>query len=461
MDKQPKGLVMRISKYVWNGALALGLCLFSLGASAKTLDQALAHAYENSPDLTSAFLSVRAAREGIRAAEGGLLPTLGAQGSIDYNQTSPSLPQDGWSDSIGISYSQTLFDNNQTGAAIQAAVARYDAAVQNARNAEQNVLLAVVQAYVNVITNRRIVEIRGESIGFVEAQGQSARDRLELGESTELDVSQADASLAQAVASHQSALNNLRDSEANYERWVGRAAGDLSARYEYGALLPSSLETAIARATSSHPALLASTAEFRAAQFGYEETLAGFGPNLSITGQVGAGGFTGDRVSTSASVSLSLSIPIYTPVRDPAVEQANINQMQTQVDGFATRDQIVEAVRQGWSGIETATAQIESATAAVAASRLALQAVVDQNELGQTTTLDVLNQRAQVASIEESLISAQAQLTIAAYSLIAATGTLSAQALGLPVQLRDTEGSVAIPAEVVSADPRDVWDGLR
>lgn len=318
---------MCVSKFVRGGAFALALCLFSSAASAQPLDQALAHAYDNSPDLASAFLSVRAAREGIRAAEGGLLPTIGAEGSIGYSQTSPSSLQDGWSDSIGISYNQTLFDNNQTGAAIQAAQARYDAAVQGARNAEQNVLLAVVQAYVNVITNRRIVEIRRESVGFVEAQVQSARDRLELGESTQLDVSQAEASLAQAIAAHEAALNNLRDSEANFQRWVGRAPADLSARYAYDFLLPASLEAAIASATSSHPALLASAAQLRAAQFGYEETLAGFGPNLSLTGQFGAGGFTGDTVATSASVSLSLSIPIYTAARELA-EPSSISASQ-------------------------------------------------------------------------------------------------------------------------------------
>ena len=117
-------------------------------------------------------------------------------------------------------------------------------------------------------------------------------------------------------------------------------------------------------------------------------------------------------------------------------------------------------MRQGWAGIQAATAQIEAATAAVAASRLALQATVDQNELGQATTLDVLDARASVASVEETLISAQSQRTIAAYSLIAAMGTLSAQQLGLPVQQRNVEGAVIVPAAAPAA-PVDAWGNLR
>lgn len=439
------------------------IALFGLASAAhgQSLTSALAYAYENNPEIASSFLSVRAARQGIIAAEGARLPTIGAEGSLGATSTWVSGGQS-WStsDSVGIGYNQTLFDNNATSAAISGAEARYDAAVYGARNTEQNVLLSVIQAYVNVVANRRIVEIRQESVGFVEAQVGSARDRLELGEGTQLEVSQAEASLAQATAAYQAAVNNLRNAEANYQRWVGRAPGSLSGGYSYASLIPGSLDAALARANTDHPALLASAAQLRAAQYGYEETLASFGPNLSVTGQVGAGGFTSGTVATQASVSLRLSVPIYTPTRDPSVEQANIGQIQTQLEGFATRDQIVEAVRQGWAGIQAATAQIEAATAAVAASRLALQATIDQNELGQATTLDVLDARASVASVEETLISAQSQRTIAAYSLVAAMGTLSAQHLGLPVQPRTVEGDVVVPVTAPAA-PADAWGDLR
>lgn len=428
-------------------------------AQAQSLTSAMAYAYENNPEIASSFLSVRAARQGIIAAEGAMLPTIGAEASIGHTWSNIAT-RHGPSDSVGLSYSQTLFDNNASSAAISGAEAQYDAAVYGAKNTEQNVLLSVIQAYVNVVANRRIVEIRQESVGFVDAQVGSARDRLELGEGTQLEVSQAEASLAQSTAAYQAAINNLRTSEANYQRWVGQAPGSLSGGYNFSSLLPGSLDAALARANSGHPALLASAAQLRAAQYGYEETLASFGPSLSLTGQVGAGGWTGGTVATDASISLRLSVPIFVPSRDPSVEQANIGQIQTQLDGFATRDQIVEAVRQGWAGVQAATAQIEAATAAVAASRLALQATIDQNELGQATTLDVLDARASVASVEETLISAQSQRTIAAYSLIAAMGTLTAQDLGLPVQPRTAEGDVVVPAAAPTA-PADAWGNLR
>lgn len=452
---------MTILKVLRAGVISV-LGLAATTVQAESLTSVLTYAYENNPQIASSFYSVRAAGQAIRSAEAGRLPTIGAEANLGANWNNVT---NSWSssDSLGLGYNQTLFNNGRSDAAIQAAQARYDAAVFGARNTEQNVLLSVVQAYVNVSTHRRIVEIRRESIGFVEAQVQSARDRLELGEATQLDVSQAEASLAQATASYQGALNNLRVSEANFQRWVGRAPEALTGGYNFGGLLPSSLESALAQANTSHPALLASGAQLRAAQFSYDETMAGFGPNLSFSGNVGASGFTGDGgIGTQASVGLRLSVPIFTPTRDPSLEQANIAQIQSQLDGFSTRDQVIESVRQGWSGLQAATAQIESATAAVAASRLALQAIVDQNELGLSTTLDVLNQRSSLASSEEGLINAQAQRTIAAYSLIAATGALNVQMLGLPVQPRTAEGELVVPAATtVAPATKDAWGNLR
>ncbi|WP_417579794.1 TolC family protein [Pelagibacterium sp.] len=435
-------------------ALASALTL-TTPAWAESLSDAMAYAYENNPQIAAAFLSVRSAQQGIRSAEGARLPSIAAEATLGASWSGLT---DDWSasDSIGLGYNQTLFDNNASDAAISAAVAQYDAAVYGAKNAEQNVLLSVAQAYVDVLTNRRVAAIRQDTVGFVAAQLQSARDRLEVGEGTQLDVSQAEASLASSRAAAAGAVNSLRVAESNYQRHVGKAPGTLNAQYGYAALLPSSLEDGLARAIQAHPALLATAAQLRAAQFGYEQTLADFGPNLSLSGSLGAGGWTGGTVQPSASISLRLSVPIYTPTRDPAVEQANIGQMQSQLEGMATRDQIVEAVRQGWAGMQAATAQIEAATAAVAAGRIALNATIEQNELGQSTTLDVLNARASVAGAEEMLISAQAQRTIAAYSLIAASGALGAEQLGLTATV-----PVAGSMTEAAAAPADAWGNLR
>jgi outer membrane protein len=460
-------LFYRVMKF---GAVALLGLTTATGAQAESLTSALAYAYENNPEIASSFVSVRSARQDVVQAGGAHLPTIGAQ--LSLNQTFTNSPEgvgpggiptggrsSNTSDSIGLNYSQNLWDNFASDAGMLAAQAAYEAQAYSAANTEQTVLLSAATSYFNVLRDRRLVQIAEENLGFVGAQLQSARDRLELGEGTELDVAQAQAAVAQATAAFQAARASLLSSEASYQLNVGRAPGSLSSGFTT-ASMPGSIDSALAAARTGHPALLASQAQVRAAAHQADQVDASFGPQLSLSAGAGVSGFTGnDGVTQQAQIGLNLSVPIFTPTRDPSVERANLARISSELQSLSTYNTLEEAIRSGWAGVQTATAQIEATTAAVAASRLALDAVIDQNELGQATTLDVLDARADLLAAEEQLVQAQAQRALASYSLLSATGRMTATSLGLPVQPRTVEGDVIVP--VAAPETRDAWSGLR
>ena len=190
-------------------ACALLLTGASLGAAhAQSISQALAAAYDHAPDLQSALLSAKATSEGIVQAKAGALPTIGA--SISGSQ-SANLVGGNWTSgqslSTGLSYNQTIYDNNRTAARVEAARAAAEVAEYQIRNTEQNVLLQVVQAYMSVLSGRDLLSLRQENISFFQAQLQSSQDRLDVGEGTRIDVAQAQARLAQGQAAYQAAVS--------------------------------------------------------------------------------------------------------------------------------------------------------------------------------------------------------------------------------------------------------------
>src|SRR5690606_15305655 len=71
----------------WTGraAFAAVMAFFPVAGYGQSLTQVLAHTYENSPTLASAFLSVRAAGQSIRQAEGAYLPSVSAQANLTAN----------------------------------------------------------------------------------------------------------------------------------------------------------------------------------------------------------------------------------------------------------------------------------------------------------------------------------------------------------------------------------------
>ena len=452
---------MLFSRSVRAGALALIFCSLPALAHAETLREALTSAYVNNPAILSALLNVKSTAENIALAKSAKLPTIGAtisgQNSYTFDGTSslgvPTV-------NVGLSYNQTIFDNFQSDADIEAARAITEASRYSLQNSEQNVFLAVVQAYMDVIRDTQLIQLRQENVTFYQAQLQSAKDRLDIGEGTKIDVSQAEARLAQGTASYQAAVASLQTSQASYERYVGHKPRNLTTTYRLGTLMPKSLDAAINEAVSSHPAILAAKAGVRAAQANSDSANAAFGPTLNFTSSIGStvlgpGSLLGPNdPSPRVSAGFSLSIPIYGGGRYGAsIRKANIEQIKSEVDALATRDQIKESVISAWSSLTNANAQIASANTAVASGELSLEGVVQSRDVGQSTTLDVLNAQSELTSIREGLIQANAAKVLASFALVAATGHLTAADLSLDVEVKTGEDYIA--------KVEDVWQELR
>ena len=89
----------------------------------------------------------------------------------------------------------------------------------------------------------------------------------------------------------------------------------------------------------------------------------------------------------------------------------------------------------------------------MAAEQLVLSGVIEQQKVGQSTTLDVLNAQQDLLNARVSLINAQHDRVIAAYTLLSSIGKLDATTIGLNVKAYD-------PTDHYKK-VRDKWGGLR
>jgi len=97
--------------------------------------------------------------------------------------------------------------------------------------------------------------------------------------------------------------------------------------------------------------------------------------------------------------------------------------------------------------------QIEGASAQVQAAEIALNGVREEARVGQRTTLDVLNAQQELLNARVAQVTAQRDRVVASYSLLSATGQLSARSLGLKVATYDPK--------VHYLQTKDSWLGLR
>jgi outer membrane protein len=135
------------------------------------------------------------------------------------------------------------------------------------------------------------------------------------------------------------------------------------------------------------------------------------------------------------------------------VREAKQVRTQRMLEVDVARQQVRAAVMAAWGSLEAATAAITSARAQVEATEIALEGVRQEAEVGQRTTLDVLNAEAELLDARVSLVIAERDQVVASYALLSAVGRLDSGHLGLAV----VEYQPAQHYHQV----RDRWTGLR
>lgn len=445
-------------------------------ASAESLSGALAKAYSNNQDLNAARAQLRATDETVPQAKAGLRPRVSGVGSLaatrsktTFGDNLPSSRNTTYSWSAGIQINQTIFDGFQTPNNVRSAKAQVKAAQYNLLNTTQNTLLSAVTDYMNVIRDRQIADLRRQNLNFLSEQVRAARARFDVGEGTRTDVAQAESQQALATALLNSALSAVAQSEASYFDTIGDAPNNLAPANAPSRLVPNSVATAYAMSQRQHPAILATLASVDAAAYQVKVAEGAFLPQVTLSGEVAnsyaasdtdpnPGSLPGVDVQTSNDVSATVGAQITIPIYQGGAASSQVRQFketlgQRRIEVDGTRDQVRAAVASSWAQLEAAKANITGYQAQVRAARLALEGVIEERNVGQRTTLDVLDSQADLISAQILLVGSQRDEVVAAYTLLSSVGLLSLETLKLAAtKYEPNDHYIAV---------EDKWFGLR
>ena len=435
-------------------ALAGGVSLMAISGAAlgQSLEDTLILAYNSNPTLQAERANLRAIDEGRVQAQAGRLPTVLADASISRqhvesqstfviggqrlssNSTSDATPKN-----YSITANQVLYGGGQISGTIDQATAQIMAGRESLRAVEQTVLVDAVTAFMNVRRDSRVVEIRRNNADVLAQHLQAARDRFEVGEITRTDVAQAEARLSGAQAELSAAQSQLAVSRAAYERVTGQPPATLE---EPPALpgMPESLADAAEYAYASSPQLLAAQYGEEAARHGIRIARSNLRPEVSLSASASAArdsNFSGDERDSTAVVG-RVSIPIFTGgLNRSRVRAAVAQEEQARHQVREARRVVTEGVTNAWSNYVTSLAVIESSRQAVRANEIALDGVEQEAYVGIRTTLDVLDAEQELLESRLTLVTAERDSYVAGYQLLQAMGLVSAERLGLGVDVYD------------------------
>ena len=190
-------------------------------------DAVFQEALQNRPEILEEDAQISAARQGVRLARRSDLPALGL--SLGYTG-SPNAAGFTRTDQLAatLNVSVPIFDGGLARARVQEARADVATAQTNRRNAEDQVGLEVQQAYIALVQGRDRVQVANVGLSQAREAFRLARVRYnagvsqQVGISPQLELINAQSTLAQAEANQVNAIYDYNVARAQLDKAAGR-----------------------------------------------------------------------------------------------------------------------------------------------------------------------------------------------------------------------------------------------
>jgi outer membrane protein len=417
----------------------------------RTLAEALAATYSNQPVLQAERAKLRATDESVPTALAGWRPTVVLAGTLGYGDgTSRAFNTliHGYETSrtqrdiasAQATVTQPIYSGGKTQANVNHAKDAVMAERANLIVQEQTSFTNTVNAYVSVIQDQDLLALNINNEQVLAKQLQATNDRFRVGEITRTDVAQAEAALAGATASRQTAEGTLATARATFVQIVGFYPPPNLVEPQPLVLPVHNDHEAAVLAAANNPNVVSAQFNDSAAKDQVDIAFSQLLPQVSLQGQTFDDENGGARSSetTGYQVIAQVSVPLYQGGAEySAVRQAKQSEQQTaRLVGDAQRTAVQAAVN-AWETLVAATAAADSTRSQIRANAVALEGVEREAIVGSRTTLDVLNAEQLLLNSRVTLVQNLAQLVTASYGVAAAIGRLTARDLHLPVPLYD------------------------
>lgn len=404
-----------------------------LNLSIMTVNQAIAYAIADNPDLKAFAWNVNLAQENVEIAAAGQRPKVNVTGDVAHIRTDNNLTDDwsgGTSQSLGLNVEQPLY----TGGATQAEIRQQrvlEAATRGQFSEQvQRTVVDVVEAYMATFQTLRGMQVNAENVTLLDKQLRATRARFEAGELTRTDTSQAEArleeakaALAESRAGYQVAMSGLREIIGDV------AIEDLQYPDIDESVLPLTVQQAVAYGIKHNPAIKVAERTIKARDYNVESQRGEFLPQLSANAGLGYDrnpAFSRFERQETATVSLNASMPIYQGgILRSNLRQAKIRRAQAQEEFRAIERAVRNEVVSAWEEYQAVRAQITARQAQLEAARVAYEGVQLEEEVGARSVLDVLDANQELRDAELALIDTKREKVNAYYNLLASLGVLS------------------------------------
>jgi outer membrane protein TolC len=321
--------------------------------------------------------------------------------------------------------SQKLFDWNSV-ENLRASNERLKASRNSYKSSRDLVVLAVANAYLQVIADSSTIESQQTQLSTSQALYQRARDQRAAGVAAHIDELRAQVE-SQTQQQRLIAARDQRSKDVlSLARAIGLPAGQeftLTDNVPYAPLEGVSLEKALQDAYATRPDYLSAQLEARAAQLSRKAAVAESLPTVTSSANYGDIGPNFGNSHGTFTASASVNIPIFKGTRvkaDVLEADATLQQRQAQLEDLKGR--IDEDVRSAFFDLDSASELVKVAQSSADLARETLAEAQDRFGAGVTDNIEVVQAQESVSTADQAYISSLYAFNIAKVQLARAVG---------------------------------------
>ncbi len=368
-----------------------------------------------------------------------------------FNTFNPNIAS-----TLAFNFSQPLLQN-RTNLLYRAPlmIARTQLLITSERNEATiaNLISSAVQQYWQAILARDIIRVQDQLLQLAQKSYDRDKTALDLGALPKLDIFQSESQVAQhkldlvqAQYAYRANLDNLRhligaDLRPD-TRSIDVVLEDDPATLPLRTIDP--FETALATALHNRPELSAVRRSISLDDLNARVARDQIRPQVNLNVLGGASGLGGNSVigvivpgglgdslsqmflfnSPYYGAGLSFNLPFRNSAAQASLSDALVNKARDRYSERQTEQQVVQDVKQAINSLELAKAAIDAGATARELARKNVDAEQQKYELGGTTIFELLQAQNQLASVENSLVSAYVGYQTAYVQYERATWTL-------------------------------------
>jgi len=421
----------------------LGLA-YGGASSGEDLIQIYDLAVQSDPTLREQEQVLYSTREIKPQARSLLLPSIGLQGNLDYQNDSTTgtnafgnrTHRNDTYSSRGVQavVSQSVYNRGdwirleQTDNTIAAAQAQY-------MNAEINLMVRTTEAYFSVLRSSDLVRV-AEALQLAnERQLEQSKQRFEVGLVAITDVNESQAAYDRSradVISARVALNNAWEALRRIVGPISVPLARLGDKLPLSPPEPNDIDTWAQTALDNNYGIIAAREQAESAKKSIDIERSGHFPTLDV--QAGydlarsEAQFGSDR--DTAFVGLNVNVPIYQGgLVTSRTRQAGYDFRAAQDRLDQVRREVVNNVKDAFRGILSSISDVQARQAAIVSARSALESTQAGLDVGTRTQVDVLNAQRNLYQAEFDYLNARYTYIINGVKLHQATSTLTRDVL--------------------------------